>query len=88
MAEIIAPIIHLNGDRRETLMTQLEQAYTAVRAAMDALRQCAGNRRNFYPESGRWEAYRAQHHDRWQKLQAVRTSLLAEAKALQEQPSS
>lgn len=77
--EVITPIIHTNGDRRETLLANLEHAYSAVRDAMDALRQCAGNGRNFYPEPGRMEKYEAQHRTRQEHLHAVYASLEAEA---------
>jgi hypothetical protein len=53
MPEIITPIIHLNGDRYETLIEQLEDAYEAVGLAMDALQRCAPNSRNSYPIPGR-----------------------------------
>jgi hypothetical protein len=76
---IITPIIHINGDRRETLLNNLEQAYDAVRVAMDALRQCSPNGRNFYPEPGRMQKAEAQHRERQEHLHAVYTSLEAEA---------
>ncbi len=82
---VTTPIIHLNGDRRETLLDNLEHAYTAVSAAQDALRPCAGNARNFYPEPGRFERYQAQHRERQEQLQAVLDSLTAEAEQIQEE---
>jgi len=77
--QIITPIIHMNGDRREVLMGCLEQAYDAVGIAMDALRQCAPNGRNFYPEPGRMQLAEAQHRERQEHLRAVYESLEAEA---------
>jgi hypothetical protein len=82
---IITPIIHMNGDRRETLLNNLEQAYSAVHEAMEALRQCAGNGRNFYPEPGRFERYEAQHRERQMHLQSVLDSLEAEAIQIQQE---
>ena len=76
---IITPIIHLNGDRRETLQNKLEAAYAAVCAAMDALRQCAPNGRNFYPEPGRMSKAETQHQARMEHLGAVYRSLEAES---------
>jgi hypothetical protein len=76
---IVTPIIHLNGDRRETLLDNLERAFRAVRAAMDALRQCAPNGRNYYPEPGRLQRAERQHRERQEHLQAVYQSLEAEA---------
>ena len=76
---IVTPIIHPNGDRRETLMARLEAAMDAVSAAMDTLRACAPNGRNFYPEAGRMTQADAQHRARQAHLQAVYDSLEQEA---------
>lgn len=78
-SHVIIPIIHLNGDRRETLMAQLETAYLAVGAAIRALQVCAPNGRNYYPEPGRMQKAEAQHADRMAHLGAVYRSLEAEA---------
>lgn len=83
--ELAVPFVHLNGDRRETLLTNLENAYTAVMAAMDAMRQCSPNGRNAYPVDGLMQRLEAQHRTRQEYLQAVADSLEAEAIALQEQ---
>lgn len=83
--ELAVPFVHMNGDRRETLLTNLENAYTAVMAAMDAMRQCAPNGRNAYPQPGLMQRLEAQHRTRQEYLQAVADSLEAEAIALQEQ---
>lgn len=80
--EIVTPIIHMNGDCKQTLLNNLEAAYTAVGAAMDALMECSPNGRNFYPEPGRLQKAEAQHRERWDHLQAVRASLEAEAIAI------
>lgn len=85
MSDVVAPIIHPNGDRAATLIANLEHAYKAVRAAMLALREIAGNKRNFYVEDGRWEAYREQHEARVAHLKAVESSVVEELKAIQAQ---
>jgi len=77
--EVITPIIHLNGDRRETLLENLENAYRAVDFALDKLRQCAPNGRNYYPAPGRMQLAEAQHRERMLHLQSVRDSLGSEA---------
>ena len=79
----MTPIVHLNGDRKATLIGVLEQAYDALRAAENALQECAGNARNFYPGPGRWERYCAQHRTRQEHLQVVRESLEAESVQLE-----
>lgn len=83
--ELAVPFVHLNGDRRETLLNNLENAYTAVMAAMDAMRQCSPNGRNAYCVDGLMRRLEAQHRTRQEYLQAVADSLEAEAIALQEQ---
>ena len=80
--ELATPFVHINGDRRETLLDRLETAYSAVNAAMDALRHCAPNGRNAYPVDGLMERLQAQHRQRQECLQAVLDSIEAEAKSL------
>ena len=80
---IVTPIIHLNGDRPEVLLTNLNDAYRAVRAAIEAVRQCSPNGRNYYPEPGRLARAQAQHDERLAKLLAVKQSIRDEAIALQ-----
>jgi hypothetical protein len=81
--DLAVPFVHPNGDRRETLLDNLETAYTAVTAAMDTLRKCAPNGRNAYPVDGLMQRLEAQHRQRQEYLQAVADSLEAEAIALQ-----
>lgn len=82
--ELAVPCVHMNGDRKETLLERLEIAYAAVGEAQDALRECAPNGRNAYPIPGLMEKLTAQHVARQHFLQAVRDSLEAEAIALQD----
>ena len=81
--DLAVPFVHANGDRRETLLDNLENAYTAVTTAMDAIRQCTPNGRNAYPVDGLMQRLEAQHRQRQEYLQAVADSLEAEAIALQ-----
>ena len=81
--DLAVPFCHANGDRLETLLTNLETAYTAVTDAMDAMRKCAPNGRNAYPIPGLMQRLEAQHRQRQEYLQAVTDSLEAEAVALQ-----
>ena len=84
MSALVTPILHPNGDRPEVLLASLECAYRTVRAAIEAVRQCAPNGRNYYPEPGRLERARAQHDERLDKLLAVAQSIASEAKAIQQ----
>lgn len=85
MTDIITPIIHLNGSGKRALLDQLCTAYRAVQDAMDALRQCAGNGRDFYPEPGRFERYERQHQERYMHLKTVLDSLQAETIKIQQE---
>ncbi len=82
--ELAVPFVSLNGDRRETLLENLEKAYIAVLAAIDTMRQCCPNGRNAYPVDGLMEKLKVQYQARQEYLQAVADSLEAEAIALQE----
>lgn len=79
---VIVPFIHMNGTSRERLLEALEEAYCAVREAMDKLRECAPNGRDYYPAPGRMEQAVAQHRGRQEHLQAVYDSIEAEAHAI------
>lgn len=81
-ANVVTPIIHLNGTSKESLLEALENAYAAVREAMDKLRECAPNGRDYYPEPGRMDKAVAQHRQRQEHLQAVYDSIEAEAYAI------
>ena len=83
LGKVITPIIHHNGDTRETLLTGLKEAYRAVRSAQNALRDCAPNARNYYPEPGRFEQAMEQHRGRVSALQTVIESLYDEARLIQ-----
>lgn len=80
---VIAPIIHLNGDRPATLLAALTAAYKALHAAQDALRACAPNARNYYPVDGLFEQARTQYAEHSAHLEAVMQSLVAEAETIQ-----
>lgn len=80
--EVVTPIIHGNGTSKESLLEALKVAYSAVRDAMDKLRECAPNGRDYYPEPGRMEKAVAQHRQRQEHLQAVYDSIGDEALAI------
>lgn len=82
MPEIIAPIIHMNGDRAEVLIAALDNAYDTVQMALLALGRCAPNGRNFYPVPGLLECAEAQHHERMLHLSTLLASLKGEISAI------
>jgi hypothetical protein len=79
---IVLPIIHMNGDTRETLLANLSNLYSALREADRALCQCSPNGRNFYPVPGLMEKAVAQHRRRQATLAALIAEIEAEAIAL------
>lgn len=82
LATVVTPIIHLNGDRKETLLDNLLVAYKALRAAKLALQQYVPNARNYRTGCHMREA-RAQHLARLGALEAIMASLEAEATGIQ-----
>lgn len=79
---VVSPIIHLNGTSKQRLLDALSEAYWAVGQAMDKLRHCAPNGRDYYPEPGRMERACEQHDMRGRYLKAVLDSLQAEVDAI------
>jgi hypothetical protein len=79
---IVLPIIHMNGDTRETLLGNLSSLYTALRETDRALCQCGPNGRNYYPVPGLMEKAVAQHRRRQATLAALIAEIEAEAIAL------
>jgi hypothetical protein len=82
---VVAPIIHLNGDRAETLLDQLEAVYSALSDALAALRQAGPNGRNYYPEDGLLEKAIAQHQRRMRAITDMQEEIVAECDAINEQ---
>ena len=79
---LVLPIIHMNGDTRETLIGNLSELYTALREADRALCQCGPNGRNYYPVPGLMEKAVEQHRRRQATLAALIAEIEAEAIAL------
>jgi len=79
---VVSPIVHLNGTSRGSLLAALEDAYLAVSNAMDTLRQCAPNGRDYYPDPGRMPKAEDQHRSRGEYLKAVLDSIEAEVAAI------
>ena len=73
-----APHIHLNGTGEADLMEALENAYTAVGDAMESLKQCAPNGRDYYTISpAAYGEAEDQHVARMRALHQVRAELEA-----------
>ena len=82
---MVAPCVHLNGTSADELLSVRGEARAALRAALDALRQCAPNGRDYYLQPGTLAQAEAQHRQRVQALERVQDELLAEMEAICEQ---
>ena len=86
MDELMIPTIHLNGTSAESLMEDLDNAYSVLNTALSALAQTAPNGRDYYVQAaGNMEKAQAQHYERMKKLQNVQRELQAIVDAIQEQ---
>ncbi len=75
---MIAPRIHSNGDRKETITEAIEAACASIRQTQAALTEVRPNARNFYVISQ--DAYTQaveEHRARQQKLEDVYNELAA-----------
>ena len=85
MGGIIFPIMHLNGDRPETLTQALHEAYVALGKAQKALTETAPNARNYYPQPGLFPQAVLQYQRRMEILDTLRKELLTEYNGIQAQ---
>lgn len=74
---MIAPIVHYNGTSQAELLRQLETAWSAVDAAIEALCQAAPNARDYYVQSSSeaFDQALTEHRGRLARLQAVADEL-------------
>lgn len=82
---VIAPIIHGNGTSAESLKEALSNAFDAINAALDKLRQCAPNGRDYYLEPGRLWLAEGQHVNRQNALLNLMNELESEMEAIDQQ---
>lgn len=47
--KLICPVVHLNGDTKETLLRGYEESYHVLNQALEVMRMMAPNGRNYYP---------------------------------------
>lgn len=76
--KLIVPCVHLNGTSGQDLLDQIDDAFMAIDAAIEALAKAAPNGRDYYVYGS--EAYTQaadQHQARMQKLREVRDQLMA-----------
>lgn len=82
---MIAPRIHLNGDRKETLLDGIQTAYSKAQAALNGLQDMFPNARNYYvigPHA--YMQARQEHEDRMRRLQTIVDELLGMYEAIEQ----
>ena len=82
---MIRPIININGSSAFDLIDQRRNAMDALLEAIDALKQCTPNGRDYPGHYDRCIADRETHFDRLSALHAMREELLDEALHIQQQ---
>jgi len=74
--KLIVPCIHMNGTGENALRVVMENAYTELGEAEEALHECAPNGRDYYPYSPQaYERARSEWRHRMLLIQQVRTEL-------------
>jgi len=84
MADLIIPIVHLNGTSKRELLAQISNANHALIAAVDALQKMSPNGRDYYLTGNLKEAEKA-HRDRVLKVMSVQTDIMAIGEAIADQ---
>lgn len=75
---LVIPLIHPNGTRKVTLITDLELVYAALNEVRKKMKEAAPNGRDYYP-LGADAINRAtdQHLDRMRRIDAVQDEIQA-----------
>lgn len=63
-AAMLAPLLHMNGSSAETLIDGYTKAHNLLDAAIDALRACAPNGRDYYPQGPAALMQAVREHDK------------------------
>jgi hypothetical protein len=82
---MIRPTLNINGSSAFDLIDQRRHAMDALLEAIDALKQCTPNGRDYPGQYDRCIADRDTHFDRLSALHALREELLDEALHIQQQ---
>lgn len=82
--KLVAPHVHLNGTSKAELLEQLENIYTALGEAYDAVKRSAPNGRDYYPlPPDAMEAAREQHVRRLTVIDSLRNELVAQCNMIE-----
>jgi hypothetical protein len=72
------PLVHMNGTSAEVMTRELEEAYSKINEAYEALRQTTPNMRDYYPYPDPQAAFKratAQHLDRMTLMDKANASI-------------
>lgn len=79
----VFPTVHLNGTSKKALLEAIENAHCAISEAMQKLRECAPNGRDYYVQPvGTLERAIAKHQSRCKNLTDLLLSLERESDAI------
>lgn len=80
------PTVHLNGTSANELLSQLKDAYSAVRQATEKLQRAAPHGRDYYVQNDRaYTLAREQHDQRLKALTDIASDLESIAIGVQDQ---
>ena len=78
------PLIHFNGNSRESLLRDYNNARDKLQEAMEAYRRIDFHPRNYYPlAEGSYERALVEHHAHWRKYTEMDEYLTAHVVHLQ-----
>lgn len=75
---IVTPFIHMNGTSPAGLRKPLEEAYSKLNEAYDAIKQCAPNGRDYYPYHEYHQVLgkaTEQHMDRLRRIDSIKSEI-------------
>ena len=85
---LVVPCIHMNGTSEKSLLDAIEEAYMSLGVALDKLRECVPNARDYYVYAGnKFDEAREQHRSRTLAIHNARDELQAIAVAIMEKES-
>ena len=68
---VVVPMVHINGTNPEDLVECRSEAYVAISEAIDAMRKCNPNGRDFYPVPGMMQMAERQARRRMEALRGI-----------------
>ena len=73
--QLTYPLLHMNGTSAEGLRRPLEDAYAALDAAYEALKQTAPNGRDYYTSPGTMHKAEEEHRSRLKRIDSIKAEI-------------